>query len=304
MRSEGATAPAHSRPESMVLPAWIGRTALLAPTYLWLALAVFLPILAMLAFSFMAATPSARQPVVWTLEHYRAFIDKPYLVPVALTTLRIALVTTLLCAALGFLVALALVRSVAGRAREVLLVLILLPFWTNALVRTFSWTMVIRDNGLLDLALGPLLPEGATAGFLYTRAAIVLGLVHGYLPYMVLTCYIALSSIDRDLIEAAQSLGARWWTVLGRILLPLAMPGLVSGAVLVFVPTVGAFMEPRILGGRVGMTLGTVIEDQFTQAFDWPLGASLAFTMLLVVLGIMATFAGILRRGGGLGLAR
>lgn len=304
MPSEGAAAPPRGGPAGAALPAWVGRAALLAPTFLWLALAVFLPLAAMLVFSFMAATPRPGQPVVWTLEHYRAFIDRPYLVPVALRSFGIAAVTTLICAALGFLVALALVRAVGARTREVLLLLILLPFWTNALVRTFSWTMVIRENGLLDIALAPFLPEGASAGFLYSRAAIVLGLVHGYLPYMVLTCYIALASIERDLIEAARSLGARWWTVLGRILLPLAAPGLVSGAVLVFVPTAGAFMEPRILGGPAGMTLGTVIEDQFTHAFNWPLGAALAFTMLLVLLGVMATFAGVLRRGGAAGVAR
>jgi spermidine/putrescine transport system permease protein len=123
--------------------------------------------------------------------------------------------------------------------------------------------------------------------------------VHGYLPYMILTCYIALVTIDDAVIEAAASLGARWWTILGRILIPLSAPGLISGAVLIFIPVIGSFMEPRILGGKVGVTMGTVIEDQFTQAFNWPLGASLSFTLLAVVLAIFATFSGVLRRSGG-----
>jgi spermidine/putrescine transport system permease protein len=125
----------------------------------------------------------------------------------------------------------------------------------------------------------------------------VVGLVHGYLPYMILTCYIALVAIDDAIIEAASSLGARWWTILFKILVPLAAPGLISGSVLIFIPVIGSFMEPRILGGRVGVTMGTVIEDQFTQAFNWPLGASLSFTLLAVVLAIFATFSGVLRRG-------
>lgn len=140
-------------------------------------------------------------------------------------------------------------------------------------------------------------PDAGSIGFLYTRYAIVVGLVHGYLPYMILTCYIALVAIDDAIIEAASSLGARWWTILFKILVPLAAPGLISGSVLIFIPVIGSFMEPRILGGRVGVTMGTVIEDQFTQAFNWPLGASLSFTLLAVVLAIFATFSGVLRRG-------
>jgi len=267
------------------------------PTYGWLTIAVFLPLLTMFAFSFLAATPMGKAPIVFTLKQYRAFIDQPYLVGIGITSLLIGFWTTLFCAILGFLAAVALVRSTFGKTREMLLILILLPFWTNGLVRVFSWTMVLRENGFLDSLLHMVAPEAGSIGFLYTRYAIVVGLVHGYLPYMILTCYIALSTIDDAIIEAAASLGARWWTILFKILLPLAAPGLISGAVLTFIPVIGSFMEPRILGGRVGVTMGTVIEDQFTQAFNWPLGASLSFTLLAVVLAIFATFSGVLRRG-------
>jgi spermidine/putrescine transport system permease protein len=279
------------------LPAWVATTALLMPTYGWLTLAVFLPLLTMLVFSFMSATPMGNAPVVFTLKQYRAFVDQPYLLRIGLTSLMIGFWTTLLCAVLGFLAAVALARSALGKAREVLLILILLPFWTNGLVRVFSWTMVLRENGFLDSILHMVAPDAGSIGFLYTRYAIVVGLVHGYLPYMILTCYIALVTIDDAIIEAAASLGARWWTILFRILVPMAAPGLISGAVLIFIPVIGSFMEPRILGGRVGVTMGTVIEDQFTQAFNWPLGASLSFTLLAVVLAIFATFSGVLRRG-------
>ncbi len=279
------------------LPAWVSTTALLLPTYGWLTLAVFLPLLTMLAFSFMSATPMGKTPVEFTLKQYRAFIDQPYLLRIGFNSLMMGFWTTLFCAILGFLAAVALVRATVGKTREALLVLILLPFWTNGLVRVFSWTMVLRENGFLDNLLHMVAPDAGSISFLYTRYAVVLGLVHGYLPYMILTCYIALVTIDDAIIEAAASLGARWWTILYKILIPMAAPGLISGAVLIFIPVIGSFMEPRILGGRVGVTMGTVIEDQFTQAFNWPLGASLSFTLLAVVLAIFATFSGILRRG-------
>lgn len=294
--------PAKAGPKAgLVLPQWLTTTALLLPTYAWLTLAIFLPLCAMFAFSFMAKTPLGNQKVIWTLKQYKVFYDQPYLLKAVLWSFEIAVSTTLICAVLGFLAALALARSGLGKAREVLLILIVLPFWTNGLIRIFSWTMVLRQGGFLDVVWHLIWPGGPSIGFLYSRPAIVVGLVHGYLPYMVLTCYIALITIEDAIVEAATSLGARWWTILGKILIPMSMPGLISGAVLIFVPTVGAFMEPRILGGPVGVTLGTVIEDQFTQAFNWPEGASLSFMLLAVVLAIFATFSGVLRRNASLG---
>jgi spermidine/putrescine transport system permease protein len=286
-------------PDRRGIPEWAATLALLLPTYGWLFLAVLLPLCTMFLFSFMNATPMGRAPIVFTLKHYQAFSTQPYLIGIVWTSLWMGVWTTLACAVLGFLAALALARATAGRMRETLLVLILLPFWTNGLVRIFSWTMVLREGGFLDDVIRFFWSDSASVGFLYTRAAIVVGLVHGYLPYMILTCYIALVTIDDAIIEAAASLGARWWTILARILLPLALPGLISGSILIFVPVIGSFMEPRILGGRVGVTIGTVIEDQFTQAFNWPLGAALSFTMLAVVLAIFATFSSVLRRGAG-----
>jgi len=267
---------------------------LLMPAYGWLTLAVFLPLCAMLFFSFLKTTPVANRPLVLTIDHYLAFVNRPYLFDVAWTSIQLGLWTTGLCMLLGLPAALALARSTFGRSRKVLLLLIVLPFWTNGLVRVFSWTMVLREGGILDQALHLVFPPAPPLALLYSFPAIIIGLVHAYLPYMILTCYLALMSIGDDIVEAAQSLGARRLVIFWKIILPLSLPGLASGAVLIFVPVIGSFMEPRILGGRVGVTMGTVIEDQFTKAFNWPLGAALSFIMLALVLVVFSASSRLL----------
>ena len=269
--------------------------ALLSPAYGWLLVAVFLPLLAMLAFSFLTATPLGNKPLVFTITNYLAFERRPYLVGVAWESLKLGLWTTGFCAILGLPAALALARATQGRLRQTLFLLIILPFWTNGLVRIFSWTMVLREGGILDQVVHLVLPKAPSVSLLYSSSAVVIGLVHAYLPYMILTCYLAVNEIEDGVIDAARSLGARAPTVFATVILPLALPGLVSGAILIFVPVIGAFMEPRILGGRIGVTMGTVIEDQFTAAYNWPLGSALSFMMLAAVLFIFAIFSGVLR---------
>ena len=271
-----------------------GRLALLAPAYGWLTLAVFLPLLAMLFFSFLKVSPFGNRPLEFTFDQYLAFFRRPYLFGVAWTSLQMGLWTTGLCALIGLPAALALARATQGRSRQVLFLLIILPFWTNGLVRVFSWTMVLREGGILDYVLHLFVPSAPPLALLYSFPAIIVGLVHAYLPYMILTCYLSASAIDDALIEAARSLGARTPMVFWKVVLPLCMPGLISGSILIFVPVIGSFMEPRILGGRVGVTMGTVIEDQFVQAFNWPLGAALSFLMLAVVLVIFAASSRVL----------
>ena len=190
----------------------------------------------------------------------------------------------------------ALSRATKGRSKAVLFMLIILPFWTNGLVRIFSWTMVLRSDGLIDRAIQDVLPGAPHLDILFTYPAVVIGLVHSFLPYMILTCYISLQAIDDSLLEAARSLGATSFTIFRRVLLPLSVPGLAAGSILIFVPVIGSFMEPRILGGPSGIMLGNVIEDQFTVVFNWPLGAALSFILLAIVLLILAICYPFLRR--------
>ena len=246
--------------------------ALVAPAYLWLTLTIFLPLAAMLFLSFLSAVPVGGREAHFTLQHYAAFFTKKIYWYNAVRSLELAAYVTLACVAFGYPAALVLSRMIAGRAREAIFLMIILPFWSNALVRTFSWTMVLR--GPFDI--------------IYTYPAIVLGLVHAYLPYAILTIYVSLQAIDGRLMEAASSLGATRLQVFGRVVFPLSLPGVLAGVFLIFVPVTGSFMEPRILGGKDAIMLGPIIENQFTVTFNWPLGAALSFVMLAIILLILA----------------
>jgi spermidine/putrescine transport system permease protein len=268
---------------------------LLAPAYLWLTLAVFLPLSAMAFFSLLTDLPFGTREWAFTFRNYAEALSNPTYATLLWKSVRLAFWVTLWCLILGFPCAWVLARMLQGRTREALFLLVILPFWSNSLVRIFSWAIVLRGNGVLDQAVGSILP-GVRLNLMFSESAIIIGLVHSYLPYVILTCYLSLQAIDETLIEAARSLGARWPRILRRLVLPLALPGLIAGAVLVFVPVVGSFMEPRLLGGRVGTTYGTLIEDQFVAVFNWPLGAALSFILLAVVLVILAAASPALRK--------
>jgi len=285
--------------EIMANPAGSGlRRALplLLPAYVWLILAIFLPLSAMVFFSFMSDMPLSGGDWSFTLANYQAFFSTGIYIRLLGSSLRLGLEVTFWCLLIGFPAAYALAKVLKGRSREAVFLLVILPFWSNGLVRIFSWAMVLREGGILDTFLNAILPFKINIDLMSSYPAVIIGLVHSYVPYVVLTSYLSLQAIDDSLIEAARSLGASRLRVLRRVILPLALPGIVAGAVLIFVPVVGSFMEPRILGGRTGIFYGTVIEDQFVAVFNWPLGAALSFILLAVVLAILATAAPIMRR--------
>lgn len=261
---------------------------LIGPAYLWLLLTIFVPLLALFYFSFLTVAPLGPRVPEWTLQNYGDFFTKEFYRTLMWRSLWLGAHVTALCLLIGFPAAWVLARMITGRAREALFLLIILPFWTNALVRTFSWTMLLRSDGFLDQAWHALAPGAGSLGILYTYPAIVVGLVHAYVPYMILTCYLSLQAIDQSVIEAGRSLGASWARMFWKIVLPLSLPGIAAGVVLIFVPVVGSFMEPRILGGKQSITIGTVIEDQFISVFNWPLGSALSFILLALVLLILA----------------
>lgn len=268
---------------------------LLAPAYIWLTVAVFLPLSAMLFFSLLSAAPFTNADWHVTGLNYAEFLARSIYPDLLGRSLLLAAIVTLSCVLIGYPCAYVLARQVKGRAREALFLLIILPFWSNSLVRIFSWAIVLRGNGIIDHTIGALLPF-ISVNLMFSYTAVVIGLVHSYLPYVILTSYLALQAIDESILEAARSLGAPCRTILWRLILPLSLPGLAAGAVLIFVPVAGSFMEPRILGGKQGIFYGTLIEDQFVATFNWPLGAALSFILLAVVLVILAVAGPILKR--------
>ena len=260
---------------------------LTTPAYLWLTLTIFLPLTAMLFFSFLSEAPFGNRDPYLTLENYVSFFQKDFYQVLTWRSLRLGLEVTILCFLIGFPCALVLTRHISNRWREALFILVILPFWSNALVRIFSWTMILRGKGIIELILNWMNPEYGSFSMMFSHPAILLGLVHSYLPYMILTCYVSLQAIDETLIEAARSLGAGRMMILWKLIIPLSFPGISAGTVLIFVPVVGSFMEPRILGGSEGTFMGTIIEDQFVKVFNWPLGAALSFIMLALVMVIL-----------------
>jgi len=198
-------------------------------------------------------------------------------------SILLAGLTTVLTLLIGFPTALWMAFQPLSR-RGLLVFIVTVPFWTNLLVRNFAWILLLRDGGVIDSTLRRL---GLTSGpmeVLYTPFATSIGLTYSFLPFMILPIYVSLEKLDRRLIEAAFDLGADRWRALRRIILPLATPGIVAGAILVFVPGLGAFISPELLGGAKSMMIGNLIQEQFGQSRNWPFGAALAFVLLALVL--------------------
>ncbi|MCL4861985.1 MAG: ABC transporter permease [Caldilineaceae bacterium] len=277
----------------MMRRAYWSLLALLAPAYLWLLLFGFAPLGIMLYFSLLSDAPLGNREVHFTLDNYARFFSRSFYGRLTWDSLVMGFFTTAGCLLLGYPLAYALAKSVHGRWQSALFLLVIVPFWSNSLIRLYSWIIVLGRNGVVNQTLG-WLGWSTDASILFTYPAIIIGLVHAYLPYMVLTIYVALDRLDDRLIEAAMSLGARPWRVFWRVVLPLSMPGVLAGVILVFIPAIGSFVEPRLLGGPAGTMLGTVIEDQFVQVFNWPLGAALSFILLAIVIVIMAAAARLL----------
>jgi len=268
-------------------------SALLAPAYLWLVLFGFMPLAIMLYFSFLNDVPLGTREIYLTFENYTRYFSRGFYAKLTLDSLMMGFYTTAGCLLLGYPLAFALARYVEGRWQTALFLLIIVPFWSNSLIRLYSWIVVLGRGGIIYYGLDWLgLPTGD--GILFTYPAIIIGLVHAYLPYMVLTIYIALDRLDNHLIEASASLGSTPLTTFRRVIFPLSLPGVLSGVILVFIPAIGSFVAPRLLGGKAGTMLGTVIEDQFVQVFNWPLGAALSFILLLIVVLIMLLSARLL----------
>lgn len=260
------------------------RRLMTLPAIGWLLVFTVLPLLIMLFYSVQADDGSG-----FTLANYLRFFSKSMYLKLTWRTIVGSVLVTIFSLVIAYPLAYILAKKLKG-ARGIILVLIIIPFFTNQLVRVYSWLIFLQDGGVLNRLLGALgLSSGDSLGILYTQAAVIIGLVHAYFPYMVITIYMALEKMDDAMLEASAVLGATKATTFRRVVFPASMPGVVSGILIVFVPCLGTFVEPRILGGTNGTVIGTVIEDQFTELYGWNFGAAIAFLLLaLVLLSMMA----------------
>jgi spermidine/putrescine transport system permease protein len=264
----------HGRPNAR---AWV----LVGPGGLWLLVFFVLPIAIVLGYSFMPRGMYGGVEQGFTLEHYRRFFDPLYLDILQRTFLWSA-GCTLFCLVLGYPVAYVIAR--ASRWRNLLLFLVVLPFWTSFLVRTFAMIFLMRDTGLINswlLHLG-LIQQPLT--ILYTPFAVMAGLVYGFLPFMILPIYASLERVDASLLEAAEVLGARPRERFRRVTLPLSLPGVIAGCLLVFVPALGSFLTPDLLGGAKQMMIGNLVQNQFSAARNWPFGSAVSLIVMSLVL--------------------
>lgn len=264
------------------------RALFLAPARAVNLLLFMAPMAIVLAYSLLSRGIYGGVERPWTLESYSRLVDPLYGV-ILLRSFWISALSTLLCLVLGFPLALFIARS--GARRNLYLNLVILPFWTSFLVRTYAWMFLLRDTGLINTVLQSLGFIHEPLPLLYNEGAVILGLVYGYLPFMVLPLYTTLEKLDKSLLEASADLGATPWTTLTRIIIPLSAPGIRAGSILVFITCLGAYLTPDLLGGSKTVMIGNVIQNQFTGARDWPFGAAaslglmaLVMVMLLVVL--------------------
>ncbi len=250
------------------------------------------PLLLVLLYSLLTRGAYGGMGVPWTAENYRRLADPLYAVVVA-RSFAMAAAVTLVCAGTGFPLALFITRS--GRRRNLYLQLIMVPFWTSFLVRTYAWMFLLRDTGLINMTLQSMGLIREPLPLLYNNGAVLLGLVYGYLPFMVLPIYATLERLDPALIEAAADLGARPLTALWRVVVPLAGPGIRAGAILVFIPSLGAYLTPDLLGGGKAMMIGNLVQNQFTSARDWPFGSAVSLALMALVMVLLWL---LLRRRG------
>jgi spermidine/putrescine transport system permease protein len=276
---------------------------LIGPSLFWLVVFFLIPLILVLGISF--GQRGTYGGVEWdlTLGNYARFFDPLYL-RIFGRTVVIALTTTVICLLVGYPLAY-FIATRPPRWRNGLLLLLMIPFWTNFLIRTYAWLLILRDQGIINtlwtgavhgllVYVATLVPLPIWSGLLEmtsaplrlfgTDGAIIIGLVYGWLPDMVLPCYAAIERLDFSLVEAAQDLYANRVKSFLRVVLPLTMSGVVAGSILVFIPSLGAYVTPDLLGGAKSIMIGNVIYSQFMSARDYPFGSAISFVLMAVML--------------------
>jgi spermidine/putrescine transport system permease protein len=256
----------------------VRRLVLLGPGLGWLAIFLVLPCAIVFVYSFFERGTYGGIDYIFTLENYARAADPLYL-SILLTSARVAVITTVAALAIGYPAAY-LIATAPKPWQMPLLILVMLPFWSNYLIRTYAWIVLLNNQGLINYGLQELGVINEPLPMLYNEFAIVVGLLYGYLPFMVLALYSSISRLNREVFEASADLGASSLRTFVRVTVPLTIPGIAAGSVFVFVLSIGNFVTPNLLGGGRSLMVGDLIFDQFLSARDWPFGAALAFVLI------------------------
>ncbi len=263
--------------------------------YVWLLLFFLVPFLIILKLSF-AVSVIARPPYTslweWTTDgalqislnflNYRFIFEDPLYVVGYLNSLKIATISTALCLVIGYPIAYGIARS-APATRNMLLLLVILPFWTSFLLRIYAWMGLLNKQGVINNVLVGLGILDQPVTMMNTDFAVYVGIVYSYVPFMILPIYVNLEKMDMSLVEAAMDLGSRPWRVFVDVTLPLSIPGIVAGALLVFIPATGEYVIPALLGSPSSPMIGRVLFDEFYTNRDWPLASAVAIVLLLLL---------------------
>lgn len=272
---------------------------MVVPTVLWLSFFFVVPLLIVVAVSFASRTPYGQVIFDWTLGNYARFTETLYL-SIFLDTLIVALITTVLTILLGYPLAY-FIAQLPQKWQQPGLILVMIPFWINFLIRSYAWVIILRTQGVLNTILLKFGLIEQPLQMLYNEVAVMLGMVYALLPFMVLPIYVSIEQLDHRLLEAASDLGASPFTAFRKITLPLTMPGIAAGTILVFISSLGMFVVPDVMGGAKSALIGNLIQNQFLSARDWPFGGALSIVLALLSLVLIVLYYKALsaQQGGG-----
>lgn len=251
---------------------------------------IILPVIAMALHSFWMRDPTGVVEHRFTLANWREFFADPFYLIILAETGKLAAITTVICALVGYPVAYTLILM-PPRFRALLILLLFLPSWISFVVRTMSWLHVLGPSGLVNLALLRFGLIQEPLPLLYNDVSVYVGMVHYTLTYMVLNIFIGLQAVDRDLVDAARTLGAKGWQAFLEVTLPLSMPGLMAGSLLCFILAAGTYITPLILGGPGNIYFSNLIYEAVIPQLDWPLGATLAVVFIVVLTAVILAYA-------------
>ncbi|MFN2243530.1 MAG: ABC transporter permease [Anaerolineae bacterium] len=256
---------------------------LIFPSLFWLVVFFAIPLIIVFVYSFLKRGPYGQ--VVWefNLNNYARFFDPLYL-KIFARSFKIAGITTVVSLLLGYPMAY-WIATRSPKWRNILLLLLMIPYWTNFLVRTYAWILILRDSGLINSLLMGWGVIAEPLPLFGNDFAIIVGLVYGWFPSMVLPCYAAIERLDFSLVEAAQDLYANELRAFARVVIPITMPGIIAGSILVFIPSLGAYVTPDLLGGAKSVMIGNVIQSQFLTVRDLPFGSAFSFVLMVIMLG-------------------